>query len=316
MNNKIDEYKMYFNEHSTDWLTGAYEKTDYDYPVGLHRLRILSKIVDKYDLVGKRVLDIGCGGGDISFLLASRGACVDGIDMSEEMLDKANNRKLQQPIEIQENLCFRYEDFTNLSDEILKNRYDIIIAFGLIGYLESDDVFFEIVKKIAKKNTLLVVSCRNELFNITSVSNNTINEIQSENAVNLINEIDGYYNDALAEEKSNEFLDNLSSSIEQIRNTNKVDEDVIINYHGLNMPKSQPRQSTPMQFQTLAQKQGFSLLQYYGVHPHLLLPRLNKKLPPRVFNMLCDALCVFEEDSISLIWSSVFIGEFILSDIV
>lgn len=306
----MNEYKDYFNTYSSAWLKGAYENTEYDYPVGYHRLRILKKALKKYDLTGKKVLDIGCGGGDISIFIASQGADVVGIDMSESMLEIANNHLLSQNTEIKSKIEFRYEDFSNLSEYISSQKFDCIIAFGLIGYLEDDKFFFEVIKKISRKNTLLFLSCRNELFNMTSISENTIKEINNLNAINLISEIDSYYDNQIEETKCEDFLDKLSLVLDDLKNE-KCIESVRQEYQGLEMPSNQPRQSTPKQLRELAVSFGFELKQFYGVHPHLLLPRLNKKLPPRVFNLLSDALCVFEEDDISLIWSSVFVGEFV-----
>ncbi len=312
MNKGTAEYKEYFDRFSSLWLKSAYDQTAYDYPVGFHRMRILRKAIEKYNLEGKKVLDIGCGGGDISFLLASKGARVIGIDMSDTMLATAEKRKAEQQETIQGKISFRYENFTELSDEIKKEKFDFIIAFGLIGYLESDRCFFNIVKTLSKKSTVLLVSCRNELFNVTSISDYTVKEVKEGNICNLIKEIDEYYIHEISEENTHLFLDNMSKALEKIKS---IDEKGNIDEKGtpiLEMTKDHPRQSTPRQMKNLAEEFGFELVKYYGVHPHLLLPRFNRKLPPRIFNILSDALCAFEEEDISLIWSSVFIGEFIL----
>ena len=42
-------------------------------------------------LKGKRVLDVGCGGGILSEALAARGAQVLGIDLAEEVLEAARS---------------------------------------------------------------------------------------------------------------------------------------------------------------------------------------------------------------------------------
>jgi SAM-dependent methyltransferase len=44
------------------------------------------------DLVGKRVLDVGCGSGEWAVILASRGAIVTAIDISPEMVAATNRR--------------------------------------------------------------------------------------------------------------------------------------------------------------------------------------------------------------------------------
>src|SRR4051794_25816295 len=43
-------------------------------------------------LAGKRVLDLGCGSGDLTVLLAMAGARVTGVDLSPGMVDVARRR--------------------------------------------------------------------------------------------------------------------------------------------------------------------------------------------------------------------------------
>ena len=44
------------------------------------------------DVVGKRIIDLGCGAGATSIALADRGALVTGVDVSEALLDVARTR--------------------------------------------------------------------------------------------------------------------------------------------------------------------------------------------------------------------------------
>lgn len=128
----------------------------------------------------------------------------------------------------------------------------------------------------------------------------------------LIQEIDEYYEKEISKEKSQQCLEELGNSIKMINNLDpveniqekteiKVDESKMISF---------ARQSTPKELKETAARYNFNFCQYWGVHPHMLLPKLNRKLPLRFFNILSDALCVFENEDISLIWSSVFIGKF------
>lgn len=313
--NKVEYYKGYFNKFSEEWIAGAYSQSDYNYPVGYHRLRVLLKAISNENLNGKKVLDIGCGGGDISFSLAERGADVIGIDMSDSMLDTANGRKKKMPEDIKNKIQFYKENILELSEGIKKQKFDYIIAFGLIGYLESDAQFFEIITQLSKQNTVLFLSCRNELFNITSVSDNTIREINTGNALDLIDEINMYYEKEISCEKSRMFLNELSRSLNHLDGLNFTgcyEENKDIQNDNLKDTKqiTLARQSTPESLRKTAMEYNFDFCKYWGIHPHLLLPKFNKKLPPKVFNILSDALCVFEDDDISLIWSSVFIGKF------
>jgi 2-polyprenyl-3-methyl-5-hydroxy-6-metoxy-1,4-benzoquinol methylase len=52
------------------------------------------------DLSGQRVLDMGCGLGELSRLLASRGASVTSVDLSTKMLGQATSQEAEEPLGI------------------------------------------------------------------------------------------------------------------------------------------------------------------------------------------------------------------------
>ncbi len=53
---------------------------------------LLDVLIAEGDLLGRRVLDIGCGTGSLTVALAERGARVWGVDQSSEMLAEARRR--------------------------------------------------------------------------------------------------------------------------------------------------------------------------------------------------------------------------------
>ncbi len=308
------DWLNYFESNAKEWISDAYVDGDYSYPVGYHRLRILKRILKDYKLKDKRVLDIGCGGGDISFYLASMGAIVDGVDMSSSMLEIINDRKDSLSIEEQDRLSFHQMEFHDIPNRLGNLQYDYVIAFGLIGYLESDSAFFETINSICHSGTVVIISCRNRLFNMTSITNNTIGEINSGCAIELIKEIDECYQNNIPAEKVNRFVSNLKEVAKCLNGKKGSNQNIQVMQDMSQLPgtgERQPRQSTPRSISKEAKQFGFVSKHFWGVHPHLLLPRLNKILPPTMFNVLSDALCAFEDEAISLIYSSVFIVKLI-----
>ena len=57
-------------------------------------------IDERVGLAGKRVLDVGCGGGILSEAMALRGATVTGIDMGEAPLSVAQLHQLESGVEV------------------------------------------------------------------------------------------------------------------------------------------------------------------------------------------------------------------------
>jgi SAM-dependent methyltransferase len=61
-------------------------------PVDANWWELFELLVSEGDLLGRRVLDLGCGTGTLAAALAERGAKVWGVDPSEEMLTEARRR--------------------------------------------------------------------------------------------------------------------------------------------------------------------------------------------------------------------------------
>jgi len=75
------------------------------------------------DLVGKQVLDLGCGKGRNTRLLAQRGARLTGIDLSPTMIEAARAAEAQTPLGID----YRVGSFTGL-DEIADESFDAVVS--------------------------------------------------------------------------------------------------------------------------------------------------------------------------------------------
>ncbi len=84
------------------------------------------------NLAGKRVMDAGCGTGQLSFELAKRGATVLGVDISTNLINVANDRV---PTNLREKIEFRSGDM--LSSEY--GKFDYVVAMdSLIHYCARD----------------------------------------------------------------------------------------------------------------------------------------------------------------------------------
>lgn len=95
-----------------------------------------------HGLSGKKILDVACGTGILSVLLADRGADVTGIDLSEEMLavarSRANNRF--------PSMKFLHQAMQQMN---VPGQYDAaVIPIDSLNYLEDEHDVGQTFKKI------------------------------------------------------------------------------------------------------------------------------------------------------------------------
>ena len=84
--------QTFFEDNAMQWSIRGYNYIDHNYPVALHRRRILLKIIKNIKFKKLRVLDIGCGSGDNLIEIAKLGHSVVGVDSSKKMLNLAKSK--------------------------------------------------------------------------------------------------------------------------------------------------------------------------------------------------------------------------------
>ncbi len=294
--------QKFFEENALQWSLRGYNYIDHNYPVAFHRQRIILKILSKGNKRKLNILDIGCGSGDNLLEIAKLGHSVVGIDSSKKMLNLAKKKIMKLKPKFRNNITLINESIMNYK---MRNYFDVCVCMGVIGYMDSEHKFLKLINNLLNKNGKLIISCRNRLFNLQSISFRTLNEINKKKYKLLYDELKTYYK-PLNRKSVEIFLKNISKISFSKNNLQKNNKKKYIDqkYN----PFKEPKQHTPLDLKKLSKKNGFTVQNYYGVHPHILDPELNKMLPFKVFNQLSDVLIAFEDQPISLVWSSVFIG--------
>jgi 2-polyprenyl-6-hydroxyphenyl methylase/3-demethylubiquinone-9 3-methyltransferase len=105
---------------------------------GLHQLNALR--IDYFREVlggfgGKRVLDVGCGGGILAEALAAEGATVTGIDPSEKSLAAARDHVRRSGLVID----YRRGTAEDLTGSGLEGTYDLVFAVDVLEHVEDLD---------------------------------------------------------------------------------------------------------------------------------------------------------------------------------
>jgi len=122
-------------------------------------ISFLREIISDFDPNAKSILDLGCGTGVHDWLLADRGYKVEGIDMSEQMLQVARERAVYFP-SVTYRPTFRQGTLENFRTE---ERFDLVVSlFDVVSYLRDFDAlraFARNVKASLKPDGLLIFDC-------------------------------------------------------------------------------------------------------------------------------------------------------------
>ncbi|GHC26905.1 bifunctional 2-polyprenyl-6-hydroxyphenol methylase/3-demethylubiquinol 3-O-methyltransferase UbiG [Aidingimonas halophila] len=127
----------------------------------------LEFIDSRVNLAGKKVIDIGCGGGILSEAMAHRGAVVTGIDMGKEPLAVAELHKQESGVTI---------DYRQISAESMAEEhpgeYDVVTCLEMLEHVPDPasvvracatlvkpggDVFFSTINRNPKAYALAIL---------------------------------------------------------------------------------------------------------------------------------------------------------------
>lgn len=91
----------------------------------------LNWIDERVSLKGKRVLDVGCGGGILAESMARRGADVLGIDLAEKSLKVAELHKLEAGVN---NVNYQFVSAEQLAGE-QQNTFDVVTCLEMLEHV-------------------------------------------------------------------------------------------------------------------------------------------------------------------------------------
>lgn len=125
----------------------------------LHQINPLrvGYIEDKVNGVfGKRILDVGCGGGILSEALAAKGASVTGLDMAADSLEVAKLHGLESGVKV-EYILSTTEDYAQQAVA----SYDIVVCMEMLEHVPNPASIVMACAKLVKPGGHVLFSTLN-----------------------------------------------------------------------------------------------------------------------------------------------------------
>jgi 2-polyprenyl-3-methyl-5-hydroxy-6-metoxy-1,4-benzoquinol methylase len=302
--------RQYFSERASEWLARAYGTgLPSRYPIGANRIRVtMEALARRLGAIDGNLIDLGCGGGDLCLAAVSLGPVVTGIDIADAMIREAEAKKATLSTDLQQRVSFRVGNALNSG--LPADSFRVATALGLIEYLPDDGQLFREANRLLVPGGVLIVSCRNRLFNMASFNDYTAREVESDGVGVLLAELRTLADHEIPVEAMAEFMYRLKSLMPQMEAALAADSEGAGTARRRSDPFAQPRrQHTPSELWASARSAGFEHPSFSTVHPHPLPPQLEA-VAPHLYNQLARAFEAFETHAMSFLWSSAFIGVF------
>ena len=126
--------------------------TEFKEVVDIKRLNFIADIIQTYCNPGARILDIGCGNGNIASGIGSLGYEVIGIDFSNKAINYAQSRNKQA------NVTFEVRNAEEVDDD---EHYDAIICSEVLEHLHHPDLLVKTIARILKPGGVLIATVPN-----------------------------------------------------------------------------------------------------------------------------------------------------------
>lgn len=120
-------------------------------------------LMDIANIKNKKILELGCGGGQCSIFLSKNGAICDGIDISENQIKYAKNIAEHNSVKIN----YRIGTGENLR-AYKNNEFDIVLAVFSIQYIKNLSKSLNEINRVLKKGGKFIFSLDHPFYSVVS----------------------------------------------------------------------------------------------------------------------------------------------------
>jgi 2-polyprenyl-3-methyl-5-hydroxy-6-metoxy-1,4-benzoquinol methylase len=261
--NQQQQTLRYFREFAQEWRQKAEGRFGTGVNVIEQRNNFVLTVANERPSV-HRVLDVGCGTGELCCEFSRRGVHVVGLDFSPEMVNLCNEKKVRETADNATFVCssvFEYQPSGG--------SFDVICANGFIEYisLEELDNFFAFVKKHLSPAGSLVVGSRNRLFNAFSLNEYT-----------RLEQTTGAFDGLIEEALDICSADSMTSCIAALE-ARRSDLLPVHSHPVTGIGVATRHQFTPAELVQRLKRIGLSTVELYPIHYHGVVPGFGKKRP-------------------------------------
>lgn len=156
---KDESVRSYYEVEADDYNQSFYEKED-PYPTLRYRHNYILGMVAEMELpADAKVLDIGCGPGEMVIDLRKDQWELWGIDIAENMVNIAHEKLAKAPV-LPNKVHFSVGDIENL--DFPDQSLDLIVVSGVVEYLKDDEDWSRELDRVLKPGGYMVVNVTNK----------------------------------------------------------------------------------------------------------------------------------------------------------
>jgi len=265
--------REYFNIRAEDWSENVYNPTNryLRFPSSLVRDEIVVSEIKNGGRKKLKIIDLGCGTGELAIALLKEGHTLVGIDNAPKMIQGAVQNLNKAEIKKTKNEADLFK-VCDLEDAELLGTFDAVTATGVIEYLDSDEKFLKTVSNLLNDKGHAYISFRNQLYNTVSGNRFLQAEIKNGSIDRLIHEFNdvGRFSPISAAESIKLQEQAYKRAAQALKNIKSLEVDANEIKKKKAFPKDMKRRfHSPHQLEKLGKSEGLRLshVVYFHFHP-------------------------------------------------